>query len=188
MHARVNPYVRVIVNGQEKIKTSVQWLDTSPVFEVPGEVVVLDRNDVFIRVEVKDKRNVHDDDTLGSWTANLSDIFKHQEENEGWWQLTREDKPVGQIRFSAEWKPVVMTGLTEGLGGHGYEGKFILRACFILFPHLTWMHSRSYRCCALYILASKRPAQRGKCHGWQVGSVCACPLRSTNTRTHGRGR
>lgn len=119
---RLNPFVRVMVNGKQILRTSVAWHNTSPHYESSGETVVLDKSEVFVRVEVKDWRKVHDDTLLGVWTASLNEILEQQEANEGWWTMTMDDKPIGNLRFSAQWKPVIMRGLTQE-SGHSYDSK-----------------------------------------------------------------
>ncbi|KAI7856792.1 hypothetical protein BDC45DRAFT_502332 [Circinella umbellata] len=120
--SRIKPYVRVIINGEERIKTSSAWHRTThPAYEISGETAILDKSEVFVRVEVKDRSTVHKDVLLGAWSAHLDEMLKFQEENEGWWPLTMNDEPVGNVRLSAQWKPVIMPGLRDGLGGHGYD-------------------------------------------------------------------
>lgn len=119
---RLSPFVRVMVNGKQILRTSVAWHKTNPHYESSGETVVLDKSEVFVRVEVKDWRKVHDDTLLGVWTAPLSEILEQQEMNEGWWTMTMDDKPIGNLRFSAQWKPVIMRGLTQE-SGHSYDSK-----------------------------------------------------------------
>lgn len=125
--AKINPYVRVIVNGHEKIKTSIAWHTHNPAYEKAGEVVVLDKNEVFVRVEVKDWNKVHKDELLGVWTSHLSEILEKQEENDGWWPLTLDkdgNDKTGKLRLSAQWKPVIIRGLLDSTTGHGYKGKY----------------------------------------------------------------
>ncbi|KAI9488020.1 C2 domain-containing protein [Zychaea mexicana] len=119
--SRMLPYVRVIINGEERIRTSPAWRNISPVFEVPGETAILDKSEVFVRVEVKDRSTVHKDVLLGVWSAHLSEMLQFQEENEGWWPLSMHDESVGYVRLSAQWKPVIMSGLRDGIGRHGYD-------------------------------------------------------------------
>lgn len=123
---RMNPYVRVIINGEEKLRTSHAWHNTTdPVYEAAGEAVVMDKNEAFVRVEVKGWRKVHEDELLGVWTCRLADMLAKQEENGGWWIVSLNDAATGNIRLSAQWKPVVMAGLTTEsmISGHGYDGK-----------------------------------------------------------------
>ncbi|KAG0171493.1 hypothetical protein DFQ28_001023 [Apophysomyces sp. BC1034] len=114
------PYARVFINSAEKIKTPVFKYNANPKFERPGEVVVLDKTEVSVRVEIKDSVSFAEDRTIGVWTSYLVDIMELQEKNEYWWDLEANEKFGGRIRFSVQWKPVVMTGLTQGMGGHGY--------------------------------------------------------------------
>ncbi|OAD70667.1 hypothetical protein PHYBLDRAFT_115328 [Phycomyces blakesleeanus NRRL 1555(-)] len=118
---KLNPYARVMINGAEKIKTPVFKRTSNPKFERPGEVVVLDKTEVSIRVEVKDSVNFAEDVTVGVWTAYLVDVMQQQDGRNYWWDLKHGSKDVGRIRFSVQWKPVVMEGLTKAMCGNGYS-------------------------------------------------------------------
>ncbi|KAG0166021.1 hypothetical protein DFQ30_007676 [Apophysomyces sp. BC1015] len=119
--SRMSPYVRVIVNGTEKMKTPVAKRNSEPKYELADEVMALDRSEVYLRVEVKDDSKPAEENIVGVWTSYLNDMLRQQETQDFWWNLTLNDEDVGQIRLSAQWKPVVMTGFAEGLGSHGYE-------------------------------------------------------------------
>ncbi|KAI9313877.1 C2 domain-containing protein [Dichotomocladium elegans] len=118
---RLNPYVRVMINGTERIKTPVFKRNANPKFERSGEVVVLDQTAVYIRVEVKDSISFAEDSTVGVWKCYLVEMMQQLKKNDGWWDLTHDDgrKTFGRIRLSVQWKPVVMSGLSEALGGYG---------------------------------------------------------------------
>jgi hypothetical protein len=45
-----------------------------------------------------------------------------QEKNESWWDASIGDEKKGQVRLSAEWKPVHMSALSDYVTGHGFEG------------------------------------------------------------------
>lgn len=124
--SRVSPYVRVLINGTERITTPVFKRNPNPKFERPGEVVVLDQTAVYIRVEVRDSISFAEDPVIGLWRSYLSDMMQEMEENDGWWNLIMEDgtKLLGRIRLSMQWKPVVMTGLSEAMGGHGLYSEY----------------------------------------------------------------
>lgn len=121
---RLNPYVRVLVNGAERIQTPVFRRNPNPKFERPGEVVVLDQTAVHIRVEVKDSISFAEDTTLGVWKSSLVDMMHMLPTNDGWWDLTHDNdtKAPGRIRLGVQWKPVLMTNLSQSLGGHGFFG------------------------------------------------------------------
>jgi Ca2+-dependent lipid-binding protein len=119
-----NPYARVLVNGAEKVKSKPMKNNSNPKFEKSVEVLVIDKTEVQIRVQIKDATSFSSDVELASWSSSLLNIFDKIEQNEGWWDLQHNNKNAGRVRISAEWKPVVMTGLAESLGGHGYYCKF----------------------------------------------------------------
>ncbi|KAI7885425.1 C2 domain-containing protein [Mucor mucedo] len=116
---KISPYVRIIVNGIEKHKTHVAKNKKEPKFEDPYEIVVLDKTTFFVRAEVRDSQN--DDALIGAFTSYLSDIVRLQEKNDSWWDLVDGDTCLGQIRLSAEWKPIMMSNLTNFVSGHGFD-------------------------------------------------------------------
>jgi Ca2+-dependent lipid-binding protein len=113
------------VNGVEKAKTSVIKKQTNPKYEEPTEVVVLDKERYFLRAEVRDAANA--DQLLGVFTSYLKDMARLQESNESWWDLLNGEEKSGELRLSAEWKPVAMSGVSDYAGGHGFEGEYFLR-------------------------------------------------------------
>ena len=127
---RLNPYVRVTINGAERINTPIFKRNPNPKFERSGEVVVLDQTAVFIRVEVKDSISLAEDPIIGVWRGYLVDLIQAMETNpDGWFDLQYDggDKAPGRIRLSFQWKPVLMTGLSEAMAGQGLYSKFILK-------------------------------------------------------------
>lgn len=124
LSGKPSPYARVLVNGTEKIKTKAMKKNASPKFEKFVEVLVIDKTEVQMRVQIQDSTNFAADVELGSWSSSLLTIFDKIEKNEGWWDLTHNGKNSGRVRISALWKPVVMTGLAESLGGHGIYRKY----------------------------------------------------------------
>lgn len=126
LSGKPSPYARVLVNGTEKIKSKPMKKNANPKFEKFVEVLVIDKTEVQMRVQIQDSTNFASDVELGSWSSSLLTIFDKIEKNEGWWDLKHNGKNSGRVRISAEWKPVVMTGLAESLGGHGIYRKYLL--------------------------------------------------------------
>lgn len=118
----VSPYVRIIVNGIEKFKSSVMKKKTDPKFEEPYEIVVLDKTTFFIRAEVRD--SAAEDKLVGAFTSYLSDIVRQQQKNDSWWDLVNESEQTGQLRLSAEWKPMVMSGISDFVNRNGFDSKY----------------------------------------------------------------
>lgn len=116
---KISPYVRIIVNGIEKHKTSIAKNKIDPKFEDPYEIVVLDKTTFFIRAEVHDSQN--EDKLIGVFTSYLSDIVRQQEKNDSWWDLIDGDECLGQLRLSAEWKPMIMSGFSNFVSEHGFD-------------------------------------------------------------------
>ncbi|ORZ18645.1 C2 domain-containing protein [Absidia repens] len=121
-NSRINTFVRVIVNGTEKIKTNTVKRTDEPVYAHVDELVILDKTDVYVRVEVRQVMAGSQKDTLaGVFTTQLVDLMRLQESKQGWWPLKQDDKDIGEIHLNAEWKPVLMAGLADRVGQHGYE-------------------------------------------------------------------
>lgn len=111
-----------MVNGVEKVKTPVFKRTSNPKFERSGEVVVLDRTAVFLRVDLYDSIDFAEDALLGSWTSYLIPVMEEQSKNNNWWDLTVGNKNTGRIRVSVQWKPVIMSGLIRGpIGPNAYS-------------------------------------------------------------------
>lgn len=114
---KVNPYALIKVNGVDRFETPTFKRTSNPKFERPFEFLVLDMQEVYIRVMIIDRIDFAGDASLGAWNSYLTDILKTQEENEYWWTLRKKGKEISaRIRLSVQWKPVVMTGLAT-MGG-----------------------------------------------------------------------
>ncbi|CAO3598044.1 unnamed protein product [Absidia cylindrospora] len=114
---KVNPYASIKINGVEKVKSPVFKRTANPKFERSGEVVVLDRTEVYLRVDIMDSADFADDTILGSWSSYLVPIMEQQAKNDYWWDLTLGNATSGRIKLSVQWKPVVMTSLIHGPTG-----------------------------------------------------------------------
>ncbi|KAI7864116.1 hypothetical protein BDF14DRAFT_1837529 [Spinellus fusiger] len=114
----LHPYVRVFINGTEKLKTRTVKRTDHPVYEEPTEMVIIDKTEVYLRAEV---RNATDDSLLGVSTVYLNDWMRTQQNNDYRLTLTLDKKETGTLRMSAQWKPILMAGLSEGLGSHGFD-------------------------------------------------------------------
>ncbi|KAI8099043.1 C2 domain-containing protein [Halteromyces radiatus] len=125
-NARGNTFVRVIVNGTEKLKTNTIKRTAEPLYAHAQELVILDKTDVHMRVEVRQVGTTQKESILvGTLTSQLVDIMRLQESQQGWWPLKEgsdnDEKQVGKIQLNAEWKPVLMAGLADRVGQRGYE-------------------------------------------------------------------
>jgi Ca2+-dependent lipid-binding protein len=125
LEGKPNAYARVLLNGEEKLKSKPMKKNANPKWEKNVEVLVVDKTEVQMRVEVQDAANFASDVTIGTWSSSLLNIFDKIEKNDGWWDLMYKKVKVGRIRISAEWKPVIMTGLAESLGRHGFNAPAI---------------------------------------------------------------
>ena len=117
----ISPYVRLIVNGKEKKKTSVVKRSNDPKYEEAYGIVALDKTTLYLRVEVRNSAD--NDQLLGVFTSRLLDVIHQQERNNGWWPLTNNDTQNGQIRLSADWKPMMMSPISDFVGANGFDSK-----------------------------------------------------------------
>jgi Ca2+-dependent lipid-binding protein len=115
----MNPYASIKINGVDRFETPTFKRTEHPKFERSYEILVLDQTEVYIRVGITDRINFAGDASLGAWNAYLTDIIRDQEDKEYWWTLKKkgQDTPA-RLRFSIQWKPVVMAGLAK-MGGVG---------------------------------------------------------------------
>lgn len=112
---------------------------------------------MYIRVEVRESISFAEDPIIGVWKYYLVDMMQEMEANDGWWNLTMEDgtKLLGRIRLSVQWKPIVMTGLSEAMGGHGLYSEFRKpQKCLIVYK-LTSMCRPSRWCRETRMLGSQ---------------------------------
>ncbi|KAI9469131.1 MAG: hypothetical protein EXX96DRAFT_492606 [Benjaminiella poitrasii] len=116
---KINPFAQIKINGTDRFNTPTFKRTANPKFERSYEILVLDQTELFIRVGIIDSIDFAGDATLGSWSAYLSDIIRQQEEKDYWWVLKKKGKDTSaRLRFSVQWKPVVMSGLAS-MGGTG---------------------------------------------------------------------
>lgn len=117
--SKVNPFATIKINGVDRFETPTFKRTANPKFERSYEILVLDRTEVYIRVSITDRINFAGDASLGAWNGYLVDIMKEQEDKEYWWTLKKKDQDTpARLKFSVQWKPVVMYGLAK-MGGVG---------------------------------------------------------------------
>ncbi|KAI9277156.1 C2 domain-containing protein [Phascolomyces articulosus] len=113
----INAYAVVKVNGQDRLRTKAFKRSFNPRWDKFVEVFVADKTKLDLGVNVVDSKEFSDDEVIGRWRMSMANMEdEHIKQGVDWWNL--KDGP-GQIHVSAMWKPIVMTGFTEGLG-HGH--------------------------------------------------------------------
>lgn len=145
-----NSYVRLIMNGSEKKRTNTVKKNSNPKYEMPCEVVILDKTSVFVRVEVKD-----DETLLGCVTCQWMDMMR-QTDDDGWWDLLQDGSSVGQIRLGVEWKPMMMNGISDAIGSHGFDSKLVYKYNNHSVESIFIYHRTGYWCCSFHFLGSTR--------------------------------
>jgi Ca2+-dependent lipid-binding protein len=121
---RINTFASIAVNGIDKMNTSTVKRTGNPKYEESYEMVVLDKTSLLMRIEIKNASK--DGDVLGRFSAYAVDILRQQSKNGGWWDLLDDnDECIGQARIHIEWKPTIMTGLSDLAGGFKFDCKYI---------------------------------------------------------------
>lgn len=116
---KMNPYAAIKINGIDRFQTPTFKYTANPKFERSFEILVLDKTEMHIHVRLVDGTR-----RLGQWAAYLTEIFNKQVENEYWWNMTETAKGTNaRIRFSVQWRPVVLDGLSKMGGASGIYGK-----------------------------------------------------------------
>lgn len=116
---KMNPFATIKVNGVDRFETPTFKYTANPKFERSYEILVLDRTEVYLRVSITNRIDFAGDTSLGAWNGYLTDIMRDQEDKEYWWTLKKKGQDTAaRLRFSVQWKPVVMAGLAK-MGGAG---------------------------------------------------------------------
>lgn len=110
------PKGRIRLNGQQVKDTLVIKRNTNPIFEMPTEFLVTDRNKAVITVEILDDRDLRSDPVVAYVSIRLEDLLAAKEKQQDWFPL--KNSKNGRVRMSAEWKPVQMSGSMNGSSGY----------------------------------------------------------------------
>ncbi|RUP50358.1 hypothetical protein BC936DRAFT_139503 [Jimgerdemannia flammicorona] len=114
-----NPYTVLNVNGEEKWRTRRIKRTNNPSWEKSYEMLVIDKTQTNLTVDVKDDREFVDDPIVGTWSMPLLELFNNLEKKRDWFQL--KNCSSGKIHVSATWKSVFLTGVGDKMG-HGVTG------------------------------------------------------------------
>ncbi|KAI9473518.1 MAG: C2 domain-containing protein [Benjaminiella poitrasii] len=112
----LSPYAIIKVNDKERLRTNPFKRSINPRWDKQIELFITDKTQTSLRINVLD--DASDDKQLGYWSSKLEDfeedVFIN---NQDWWPLKGGN---GKIHLSMQWKPITMTGFTEGMS-HGYR-------------------------------------------------------------------
>ncbi|CAO3622085.1 unnamed protein product [Mucor fragilis] len=124
----ISPYAVVKVNDVERLRTNPFKRSINPRWDKQVELFVTDKTQLNLRVNVLDSS--FDERLLGRWDAKLEDFEEDVFINgQDWWTLK---EGSGKIHLSMQWKPITMTGFTEGLSHGGYRAPIgVVRVNFI---------------------------------------------------------
>ncbi|OZJ05187.1 hypothetical protein BZG36_02423, partial [Bifiguratus adelaidae] len=115
---RLNAYARVLVNGAEKIKSKAIKRTNNPNWNKNFEMLIVDRTQTNIYVEIKHERDFAEDPVIGTYTTSLIKLLSNLEKKITEFDL--KDARGGTLRLTAVWKPVNLEGLEELLGHGAY--------------------------------------------------------------------
>ncbi|SJX65421.1 related to TCB3-protein localized to membranes, bud-enriched [Sporisorium reilianum f. sp. reilianum] len=110
------PKGRIRLNGQQVKDTMVIKRSTNPIFEMPTEFLVTDRKKAVVTVEILDDRDLRADPVVSYVSIRLEDLLAAKDKQQDWFPL--KNSKNGRVRMSAQWKPVQMSGSTNGSSGY----------------------------------------------------------------------
>jgi Ca2+-dependent lipid-binding protein len=115
----VSAYAKLNVNGKEALRTKTFKRSSNPRWDKYVEVFVADKTKVNLNIDVMESKEFADDSVIATWKSTLTAVEKQLVEDKSeWWSL---NDGRGKIHVSAIWKPVVMTGLGEGMSHVSYS-------------------------------------------------------------------
>ncbi|KAI8992390.1 hypothetical protein BDB01DRAFT_882480 [Pilobolus umbonatus] len=113
-HTQVNPSAIIKINGIDRFETPTFKGTANPKYARSYESLILDKTEVHVQVRIVSHINFAEDKVIGVWSAYLHDIVNEQEKREFWWPLSLDDEKLpGSVRFSVQWKSVIMRGLAK---------------------------------------------------------------------------
>jgi Ca2+-dependent lipid-binding protein len=115
----VSTFAKLKINGKEALRTKTYKRSKNPRWDKFVEVFVADKTKVNLSIDVIESKEFADDSVIATWKSTLTDVEKQLVEDKSeWWNLA---DGRGKIHVSAIWKPVVMTGLGEGMSHVSYS-------------------------------------------------------------------
>ncbi|KAI9025288.1 C2 domain-containing protein [Phycomyces nitens] len=115
----IDSYAIFNVNNKESMRTQVFKHSINPRWDKSVEVFVPDKTKLDLGVKIMNSRDFGDDDIIGQWSCSLTKLEDQiVKDKVDWWNL---DNGAGKIHLSMQWKPVAMTGFSEGLGHGAYR-------------------------------------------------------------------
>lgn len=111
---QINPYAEISLNHSVIHKTQTLKRSPNPIFEHPTEFLVTNRSLATIGVTIRDDTVMSSDTSLGHVQVKLEDLLTVGAKEGDWHALTGANS--GRLRFSAQWRPIMMTGALNGSG------------------------------------------------------------------------
>lgn len=115
----LNAYAKVKVNGKEALRTKTYKRSNSPRWNKYVEVFVADKTRLNLIVDILENKEFGDDSIIATWNSTLTAVEKQLIEDKSEWWNMKDGR--GKIHLTAIWKPVIMTGLGEGMSHASYS-------------------------------------------------------------------
>ncbi|RPB03096.1 tricalbin [Choiromyces venosus 120613-1] len=112
----LSPYAIQTLNGRTINKTKPVKRNNNPIWEISKEVLVSNRRNARLGLQIKDDRDLATDPLLGSYTIKLDDFIDKNANGMEWFNLS--DAKTGKVKMTAQWKPVSIKGVLGGTGGY----------------------------------------------------------------------
>ena len=125
MSGDLNPFAKLFIssatNSTPHHVTRASKHTNSPVWESPTEFLVPNKHNSVISIKIIDDRDFLKDPLVGYVVVSLEDILEatHKRKTTGqdpWFSLS--GCKSGQVKISAEWKPLSMAGSLHGSGSY----------------------------------------------------------------------
>ncbi|TGZ80655.1 tricalbin [Ascodesmis nigricans] len=116
MVGQLSPYAVMSLNGKTIHRTKTVKRNNAPAWEESHEILVTNRNQCKLGIQIKDDRDLLADPLLGSYQLSLKDFLDSVEKGVEWFNLS--GTKSGRVKMRVQWKPVALTGILGGSGGY----------------------------------------------------------------------
>ena len=114
---QLNPYAILLLNGKEIHKTRKLKRTNNPIWDDGSkEFLVTDRKSARLGLVINADRDLSADQIIGTYQIKLDDMLQHMEKGQEWYNLS--GAKTGRAKFTLQWKPVTLKGISGGSGGY----------------------------------------------------------------------
>lgn len=115
----LNTFAKLKINGKEALRTKTYKRSNNPRWDKYVEVFVADKTKLNLNVDIVESKEFADDSIVATWNSTLLAVEKQLVEDKSEWWNMKDGR--GKIHVTAIWKPVLMTGLAEGMSHVSYS-------------------------------------------------------------------